>query len=384
VAIAEYQKARVHEETVTERINPGLQIPFEHHSDTAGDKSPWLIGILFDLVFEREAKRQARHDQALAETGAADIRIQAVAWSIYGQLRQKYFDYYSALKSEEQLTAQADITGETLQLLLRRKELGQSSDFEISSSQIDRQRIRLQQASQKITKTDALHALAGAIGVTGAALEHVALGFADLEVADNFGDMPENELRETALTHRTDIRRSLAEYNIEEAALRLEIEKQYPDLTLSPGFVFDQGDMIWALGAAWVLPLLHPQNEGPIREALAQREIKQKEFLALQAKVINEVDAARARLAAQKTALEEAQKLLQETRTRNRQVQKQFDLGYANHLELNRSRFETAVAEQAVSDLRISVLKAAGLLEDAIQYPLFIHDTYQFQDAQRE
>lgn len=383
VAIAEYQKARVHEETVNARINPGVQIPLEHHSDTSGDKSPWLIGILFKLVFEREGKRQARRDQAVAETGAADIRIHAVAWNIYGQLRQKYLEYYSTVKQDEQLTVQADIVGETLKLLMRRKDLGQASAFEISATQIEIQRIRLQQAGQKFTKVDALHALAGAMGIPGAALEHAALGFADLEVPNTIGDLPEDELRELALTHRTDIRRSLAEYNIDEATLRLEIEKQYPDITLTPGFVFDQDDLIWALGTSWVLPLLQPQNEGPIREALAQREIKQKEFLALQARVSNDVGAAHARLAAQSTALQEAEKLLQETMTRNQQMRKQYDLGYADLLELNRSRIEVAGAEQAVSNLRISVLKAAGQLEDAIQYPLFIHATYHFQDTQR-
>ena len=384
VAMAEYRKALVHEETVKERINPGVQIPLEHHSDTAGGKSPWHIGVLFDLIFEREAKRQARSDQAAAEAGAANMNIQNVAWNIYGQLRQKYIDYYSSRMIDEQLAAQAGITEEIVKLLLRRKELGQVSDFEISSMQIELQRIRLQQASQKFALVSAVHALAGAIGIPGAALEHVALSFADLEMTGGAGDLSEDEVRSLALTHRFDIRQSLAEYNVNEAALRLEIEKQYPDLTLSPGFVFDQGDMIWALGAAWILPLLHPQNAGAIREAMAQREIKQAEFLALQARVINELEAARSRLVAQKEALQQAQQLLQETMTRSRQMQKQFDLGYLDHLELSRSKFEVAAAEQSVLDLRISVLKAAGQLEDALQYPRFTHIPYLEQEASRD
>jgi cobalt-zinc-cadmium efflux system outer membrane protein len=381
VVIAKYHKAKVHEAMVNERINPGVHIPLEHHSDNAGGKSPWLIGVLFDLVYEREGKRQARHDQAVAESGAAQINISSVAWDIYSQVRQRYMDYYSALKNDEQLTSRADITEQILKLLLRRKELGQVSGFEVSSMQIDLQRIHLQQASQRFTVIDAMHALAGAMGVPATALEHALITFADLENPGGPGDMTESELRQLALTHRLDIQQSLAEYNSYEAALRLEIEKQYPDLTLSPGFVFDQGDMIWALGAAWVLPVLHPQNEGPIREALAQREIKQAEFLALQARAINELEAARARLEAQKKALQQAQQLLQETMTRSQQLQKQYDLGYADYLELSRGKLEMAAAQQAVMDLRISVLKAAGQLEDAIQYPLFTHVNYHYRDA---
>lgn len=384
IAMAQYRKAQVHEEVVNERINPRVQIPLEHHSDTAGGKSPWLIGVLFDFILEREGKRQARHAQAVAESGVAKINISSVAWNIYSQLRRKYMDYYAALQSDAQLTARADITEEILKLLLRRKELGHASGFEVSSMQIDLQRMRLQQAGQQFAVVDALHALAGALGTPATALEHAEFRFADLETPEGPVDMTENELRQLALTHRLDIRQSLAEYTVYEAALRLEIEKQYPDLTLSPGFVFDQNDLIWALGAAWVLPLLHPQNEGPIREAMARREIKQAEFLALQARAINELEAARARLGAQKTALQQAQQLRQETLTRSQQVQKQFDLGYADHLELSRSRIEVAAAEQAILDLRISVLKAAGQLEDAIQYPLLTHVTFHYPEPGRD
>ena len=384
VAIAEYRKAQVHEETVNEKINPGIQIPFEHHSDTAGGKSPWHIGVLFDFIFEREAKRQARHDQAVAESGAAKINISSVAWKIYSELRQNYIDYYSALKGDAQVTARAGITEEILKLLVRRKELGHVSNFEVSSMQIDLQRMRLQQAGQKFAVVDARYALAGSLGVPATALEHTEFRFADLETPGGPVDITENQLRQLALTHRPDILKALADYNVYEAALRLEIEKQYPDLTLSPGFVFDQGDLIWSLGAAWILPLLHPQNEGPIREAMAQREIKQAEFLALQARAIHELETARARLTVQKTALQQAQQLLQETMSRRLQVQKQFDTGYTDHLDLTRSGFEVATAEQTVLDLRISVLKAAGLLEDAIQYPLYTHATYLYQDTGRD
>jgi len=382
VVIAKYRKAKIHEATVNEKINPVVHIPLEHHSDTAGGKSSWLIGVLFDLVFEREGKRQARYDLAGAESAAAQINISSVAWNIYSQVRQKYTDYYTALKIDEHLTSRAAITEEILKLLLRRKELGQASSFEVSSLQIDRQRIRLQQAGQKFALVDAVHALAGAMGIPVTALEHTVFRLTDLEAADGPVDMTENELRQLALTHRLDIQQSLEEYNTYEAALRLEIEKQYPDLTLSPGFVFDQGDMIWALGAAWIMPVLHPQNEGPIREALAQREIKQAEFLALQARAINELEAARARLAAQKTALQQAQQLLLETTMRNQQLQKQYELGYADYLELSRGRIEVDAAEQAVTGLRISALKAAGLLEDAIQYPLFTQAIYHYRDAE--
>ena len=378
VAIAEYRKALVHAETATRRNNPGVEIPLEYHSETDGGKSPWTIGLLFNFILERPAKRQARYEQADAELNVAKININTEAWNIYSSLRRQYFNYQAVLKAQEQLQAQGKITEEVLKILVRRLELGQASEFEISSIQLEMQRAKLGLTNHKVAVIDAKHALASTLGIPFAALEGINILFTDpgnLAEISNFG---QDELQSLALTQRLDVQQALAQYSVYEAALRLEIEKQYPDINLSPGFIFDQSDNIWALGTAWILPLFYPQNEGPIREALAVRESKQAEFMALQARVINEVAMAESHLQAQKSALQEAEQLLEETRERYRQMERQFDLGYVDHLQSSRSLLEVAVVEQAVSELWFSVIKSAGQLEDAVQYPLFIKQTNQY------
>ena len=378
VAIAEYRKATIHAELAKRQINPGVEIPLEYHSDTSGGKSPWMIGLLFDFILERPAKRQARYVQADAEVNVTRININTVAWNIYSVLRRQYFIYQSVLKVQEQLQAQQKITEEVLKLLARRQELGQSSEFETSSMQLEMQRARLALTNHKVSVVDAEHALAGSLGLPVSAMKDMNISFTDPDSLTAISELGQDELQSIALTQRLDIQQALAQYSVHEATLRLEIEKQYPDLDLSPGFIFDQSDKIWALGSAWILPLFYPQNEGPIKEALAVRESKQAEFMALQARVINEVAMAEGRLQAQKSALHEAGQLLEETRERSRQMQRQFDLGYADHLQLSRSQLEVAAVEQAVSELWFSVIKSAGQLEDAIQYPLFIKQTYQY------
>lgn len=378
VAIADYRKAVIHAETVKQRFNPGVEIPLEHHSDTSDGKSPWTIGLLFDFVLERPAKRQARYELADAGINVTRININATAWNIYSGLRRQYFNYQSVLNSQEQLLTQEKIIEEVLKLLARRLELGEASEFEMSSIQLDLQRARLALTNHKVSVVDARHALAGSLGLPVTALENMNIASVDTGMLINISELGISELRSIALTQRLDVQQALAQYTAHEAALRLEIEKQYPDINLSPGFIFDQSDKIWALGTAWILPLFHPLNEGPIREALAERERKQSEFLALQARVINEVAMAEGRLQAQKSALQEAEQLLEETQERYRQMQRQFDLGYADHLQLSRNMLEVAAVEQAVSELRFSVVKSAGQLEDALQYPLFIKQAYQY------
>jgi outer membrane protein TolC len=95
------------------------------------------------------------------------------------------------------------------------------------------------------------------------------------------------------LQGRSDIQSALAEYAAAEADLQLQIAKQYPDVHLSPGYQYDQGDNKWSLGVTFELPLLN-QNQGPIAEARARRLESAARFTELQAKVIGEIDRASA------------------------------------------------------------------------------------------
>src|SRR5205085_2292763 len=96
--------------------------------------------------------------------------------------------------------------------------------------------------------------------------------------------------RELLLT-RPDILASLAEYAASQSALQLEIAKQYPDIHLSPGYEFDQGDNKWSLGVGITLPIFN-RNQGAIREAIAKRSEAAANFATLQAHAINETERA--------------------------------------------------------------------------------------------
>ena len=378
VAIAEYARSKSHEETINQLINPGIQLPLEYHSDTSGGKSPWLIGLLFDFILERQGKRQARFEQAHAETSVARTGISSAAWEIYSNLRKRYFEYYAAIKNQDLLIEQEKISENVLNLVSRRRELGQASEFEVNSARLDLQRIRLEKTNHEIIIVEAFQSLANAIGIPASALKKNQLLLADIDNFNNIGNMTLEQLQGIALLHRFDIQKAVENYAAFEAALKLEIEKQYPDVTLSPGFIFDQEDRIWAIGASWILPLFHPQNEGPIKEALAMRDVKQAEFLALQADVINEISAAFSGYTVRENALNQARQLLKEIQVRHEQLQKQYDLGYLDLLDLQRSVIEVSNAEKALSDIRLSVIQSVGEIENTLQYPQFTRDKYQY------
>ncbi len=378
-AIAQHKTVIVNQETANLRPNPVLGLPFEYHSDTSDGKSPWTIGLVFDFVLERQAKREARLAQARAKSDVSRTNIYTVAWQIYSELRDRYVAYYNAKKLKQGLQEQEAISEEMLAILQKRLEAGQASEFEVNSLRLELQRIKIAISNQELAEVDARLSLAGAIGIPGQALEGITLPFNDIDGLLIKDSIELEQLLDDALTHRLDIRMALQDYAAYEAGLRFEIEKQYPDLVLSPGFIFDQDDKIWTLGASWILPLFHTQNEAAIKRALSERELKQAEFLALQSRVINEVELALARFNAKKTGMHQVNLLYQEVLDRQARLQMQFDVGYADRLQLYRSNLETALIKQAVTEMQYELVNYAGRIEDAVQYPLYNRSNQSYQ-----
>ena len=344
--------------------NPSIGIPLEHHSET-GD-SPWLIGIVGDFLFERQAKRDARLKQVDADKQAAKIKLERHIWTVYYELHRSYIAYFNAVKQKEFLQTQYHLLQENLGLLERRLELGQVSQFEVSSIRLELQHIQLRISDQDYAINNAFHKLIANTGLQADKFEQRQLVFDEHLLSKEYDG---KYLQEKMLNKRFDIRIKLKEYQSQEAALKLEIEKQYPDLNLSPGFIFDQGDRIWALGAAWVLPLFH-NNEGQILEALARREHMQAEFIQLQTSILNEFNRKYQNYTDKLSSYNKTKELVSKLKARAAQIDKQFELGYADSLSVIRSKLEIEKANEAMFAINVDVLRILEEIEGLMQQPL--------------
>ena len=154
--------------TAAQRTNPVLGIPLEHHSNTAGGKSPWLLGLLFDFVYERKGKRQARAERARALIDAARIKLEETAWNLRSELRSAFMNYFAALQRQGFFQTEFDSLNQAVNLLQRREELGHTSNFEVSKTRLELQQLKLQMMKQKVLLDDALYTLLGLAGLPAA------------------------------------------------------------------------------------------------------------------------------------------------------------------------------------------------------------------------
>ena len=372
VANANFKVAEAQEISAGHKLNPEIELSSDHHSEHSDGISPWTLGSIFSWVYERPEKRQTRINHAKAVTEAARLEQFEIEWQIRNAVTASYLDTIAAIQKQKMLLEEMAIMQQGLEVLDRQLELGQSSDFEISTSRLELQRLRLMISEVRSEQIRVRSRLALISGLGAAKLDKVNLD------EDNFSQLPDIDtldfeldvLQARALIERPDVIRTLSEYVVAEADLHREIENQYPDITLSPGFIFDQGDNLWVLAGSWALPI-NDRNQGPIAEAEARREVKEQVFLAFQNEVLGQVHQAHLGYQTALNTLAEADSLLKELDGRGEKLQKQYDLGYTNRLVIIRNHLEIMTARRARYLLEIAAWREFGTLEDALMSKLF-------------
>ena len=210
-------------------------------------------------------------------------------WLIRGRLRQNLLDFYMSLESEKGLKEQLEVQQEIVQMLAQRLEYGYISLPVLTQARIAEDQGRIASEDARRQAAEARVKVAQSLGIPVHALTGIELSFRFLD------DLPEQlnvkEMRRRALLRRPDILATLARFEAAQSALQLQIARQYPNITLGPGYEYDQGQNKWGIGLSIDLPILN-RNEGPIAEAEAKRKEVAAEFISLQAGIIGTIDQA--------------------------------------------------------------------------------------------
>ncbi len=329
--------------------------------------SPWTLGFMLDVPVETAGKRGHRIAQARRLANAARLNVVSVAWQVRSRVRGALLDWRAASLNEELLAKQESAQNKAVELLEGRFKAGQAPLSEVQLVRVAAAQTALQLRDAQRQSGQAHVRLADAIGVPECALTNVSLSVRP------FDDLPVPQhalaLRREALLHRADILGALAEYEASQAALQLEIARQYPDIHLGPGYTGNQGVNNYSLDFSLTLPVLD-QNQGPIAEAEAHRREAAAAFTALQARATGELDAAFAGYHDALAKLKTADALLVARRERMQSTQRLFEAGASDHLEVLQTQTELYSGElQRASDL-IEAQQALGALEDALQRPI--------------
>jgi outer membrane protein TolC len=369
VARAQWRLAEAGVKTAGARPNPTISVTPAYDRQIPGNFSPWMVPVSLDLPIETAGKRARRIAEAQDVSQSAWWGLISTAWQIRSGVRANLLDFVVAGRRSDLLAEQLSAQEQIVKLLQHRFDAGEISRPDLATAEIALNKIRLDASDAQTQLANARSQLAESLGLGLSALEGKDLAFDFSAQAPD--DLTSAEARRVALLGRSDVRGALADYAAAQDDLRLQIAKQYPDLHLGPGYAWNSGnagDNEWSLGLTLELPLLD-QNQGPIAEAKARRELAAAQFTSLQARVIGNIERAVAGYRVATVQLKTGETLLATERQQEQSVEAQQQAGAADQLDLFAARAEFDTAALAHLDGEAKFQTALGTLEDALQRP---------------
>ncbi len=358
--------------TAGEWPNPSFAFTPAYNADAAPGQTPWILGYTLAIPVDLTGRIANHADAALRRKDAARLRLAAAAWSARASVRQALAALHAAETSAKLWSGLGPTIAAARKALASQVATGELSPAEAARVRLTLDRAELAQREAEQSRILARSRLAETIGLPLTALERVSLSFRGLSA---HGRPPRaGEARLWAAQHRADVQAALADYAATQADLRSEISRQYPDVTLSPGYELDQGEGKWSLGLGFTLPLFN-RNGGAIAAAEARRAAAAAKFEALQLRVMAEVDRAAAAYAAAVADLASFSRMDADISVATKLLTAQQAVGDLSPLESARLLLEQADSLMAAQAARLRAEQSLASLEAAIQRPLGLLNT---------
>lgn len=208
-------------------------------------------------------------------------------------------------------------------------------------------------------------ALAKAIGVDAGQADTLAVE----PVAANPDLTSLSAWRGEAALSRRDVLRAVTDYDLAEAALRLEIARQFPDVRISPGFNFDHGVTKLPFNISLVLPPAD-MNRAAIAQAEAKRAEASRALETLQANALAGVDQSRIALTqAQQQQRRVVELDLPTARRLAMTATASMRAGETDRIDELAAEAAAVETEMTLIDTQRAALTAVVDLEDALRRP---------------
>jgi outer membrane protein, heavy metal efflux system len=369
IARAGWQAAQAAIITAGGRPNPDLGFTASFVRGGEPGIIPWILQPGVALVIETAGKRGHRIAQAEALSDVSRFAIADVAWAVRSTVRAHLLDHVLAERDLEVVRAEEAIRADYAGALQTKLDFGDAVRQDVDFARLELQRLRVTVRAAESRVEETRTALAGAIGIRAASLGTIRVRHPSLDTPGPLGTLDIPSLERDALLSRTDILGALATHEAAEAALRVEVARQFPDVQIGPGFRWRETERRWVFDFGVPIPLPN-RNDGPIAEAVAWRARAAAQVLARQAVTVDAIARSSSRYAGALRELQTAREVLAAADTRHAAVHEQFDLGDVDRTALLGADLEVIIARaQATTALRKAQTEL-GTLEHALQRPL--------------
>jgi len=330
-----------------------------------------LYSILPSFTIETAGKRGLRILQAQQQTEALRAAFMETGWTVRSRIRSAVYNYLLSDRRQKLLEEEVTIRSEIVDIYEKRLAAGEAARPELDIYRVDFVTSRSSLGAAIGETAQMRIAVANAAGLPGASLASTAIRALELDSPPALESLSIVTIRKAGLLHRADVRRALADYAVADAAVRLEVAKQYPDVQLTPSYQFQEGFGEYLLGAALQPLTSFHRNRPIIEQAEAERERAASQFQLQQAQAIGEMERAVAQYQAAFNAWQDAgSRVLVIQRDREAAARRALAAGEGDRLSVANARLETIIASRSELEALTRVTTALAALEDAMQQPL--------------
>ena len=265
---------------------PSLTLTAEY----ANEQPHWGYSAGSSIPLDYGARRGTRITTAELQGLQAYYDYGETVWSVRTDLQRARIDADSARDEIILATIDVALRDDRAQRLNRRVEAGQDPRALAITAQVDAVAAHRRLAAAVGRRDAAVAALAKALGVGVAVARDLPLA-ANADMAPSLADLP--IWRREAAVSRRDVLRAVADYDIAEQALRLQVATQYPAVSIGPTYFYDHGVQKYPFDVGLALPPWD-LNRNAIRQAEAARAAAGRSLELAQANALAAVDAASA------------------------------------------------------------------------------------------
>ena len=367
------------------RVGPAATFTLSaEYARSAAESSPWLLGGALDVPLDLGARRQARLTSFDLAVDIARYDQADRIWSVRMAVRRALADYFIAERQAVAYERVAQVRARQLAATENRVNAGEASRAELERVRADGADAVRRAADANSNARAAIKSLAAALGVPFEALNGVALTWAGFdEPTDDPGARVTDDSRVGAILSRADVLKAVAAYDQAEADLRAEVARQYPAISIAPGYTWERGLVKIPVSVGLVLPPLD-LNRGAIATAQAKRTEAGRKLEAVVSTSQAAIDAGLAETHAAREALTRVRRVELVAAARlAAQADRELAQGAIDRTDWAAAQAGALLARISELDALARVHAADASLEDALRGPLEGPETMIVDTASR-
>jgi len=248
-------------------------VPFRQPDGTASVREvpvverAWLSVISLDLTIPLSGAPKARQRLHRTELAVAEWRAVEAEWDLLQEVKRLWIDWAASLERAQLLEAHAGLMGQITPMAKGLAEAGELLPAYARMVSIEQYRLEseVQRARNdaQVQRTAILHRL-------GLAPDADVVLKPAIPQGDAVTSGP------VTVRNHPRVERVRAAYQAAEDRLRLELRKQFPDITLTPSYTDQLDEEILSVGLGFPVPVWH-RNRPAIADAAAARDVARAE-----------------------------------------------------------------------------------------------------------